>query len=197
MPRTIKTSKEMILNKAFEILREQGLDGINAREIAKRIGCSVQPLFYQFENMDELKKELLVEAEKYLYDYLLKNKIEGIPEYKQVGVNYIKFAQEEKKLFQTLFMNGEELLPLAFSNNSSEEYKELEKLIKISTNLDKNNIKEFHNRMWIFVHGIATLIANKTIKLTEEQIKSLLSYQFQALMLLEENPDNKWVLPNN
>ena len=48
--------------------------------------------------------------------------------------------------------------------------------------------------MWIFCHGIATLLANGTIKLTDNQIQDLLSYEFQALMLLEENPNNKWVL---
>ena len=50
--------------------------------------------------------------------------------------------------------------------------------------------------MWIFCHGIATLVANETIKLTDSQIQDLLSYEFQALMLLEENPNNKWVLNN-
>ena len=49
--------------------------------------------------------------------------------------------------------------------------------------------------MCIFCHGIATLVANDTVSLTDEQIEQLLSYQFQALMLLEENPNNKWVLP--
>ena len=49
--------------------------------------------------------------------------------------------------------------------------------------------------MWIFCHGIATLVANNTIYLTDQQIQELLSYEFQALMLLEENPNNKWVLP--
>ena len=29
---------------------------------------------------------------------------------------------------------------------------------------------------------------------SDEQIKSLLSQEFQALMLLEENPNNKWIL---
>ena len=38
-------------------------------------------------------------------------------------------------------------------------------------------------------------INNDTIKLTDKQIQELLSYEFQALMLLEENPNNKWVLP--
>ena len=49
--------------------------------------------------------------------------------------------------------------------------------------------------MWIFCHGIASLVANNTIVLTDMQIKQLLSYEFQALMLLEENPNNRWVLP--
>mgnify|MGYP004641000417 FL=1 len=48
--------------------------------------------------------------------------------------------------------------------------------------------------MWIFCHGIATLVANNTVVLTDAQVQQLLSYEFQALMLLEENPDNKWVL---
>ena len=48
--------------------------------------------------------------------------------------------------------------------------------------------------MWLFTHGIATLSANDTILFTDKQISDLLSYEFQALMLLEENPDNKWVL---
>ena len=57
-----------------------------------------------------------------------------------------------------------------------------------------NDIKDFHTKMWIFCHGIATLVANGTVKLTDNQIQELLSDEFQALMLLEENPNNKWVL---
>ena len=67
-------------------------------------------------------------------------------------------------------------------------------LVRISTNLDDEDIKNFHTNMWIFCHGIATLVANNTIFLTDNQIEQMLSYEFQALMLLKENPDNKWVL---
>ena len=62
-------------------------------------------------------------------------------------------------------------------------------------NIKEEDIKDFHTKMWIFCHGIATLVANDTIKLTDNQIQDLLSCEFQALMLLEENPNNKWVLP--
>ena len=117
-----------------------------------------------------------------------------IPKYKQVGINYIKFAKKEKKLFQTLFMSDTGLTPDAFVAKSGNDYKEIEKLVRISTNLKDDDIKDFHTKMWIFCHGIATLVANGTIKLTDNQIQELLSYEFQALMLLEENPNNKWVL---
>ena len=33
-------------------------------------------------------------------------------------------------------------------------------------------------------------------KCTDKDISDLLSSEFQALMLLEENPNNKWVLNN-
>ena len=74
------------------------------------------------------------------------------------------------------------------------EFKEIEKFVKLSTNLKNEEIKSFHVKMWIFTHGLATLVASNTINFNDQQIRDLLSYEFQALMLLEENPNNKWVL---
>lgn len=195
MPTKIKISKEMILETAFEIVRKYGTEKLSNRELASKLNCSIRPIYYQFENSEELQKELYKKIERYFYNFLLDNMIEDIPKYKQVGINYIKFAKKEQKLFQTLFLNETGLTPNAFVSKDGDDYKELEKLIKISTKLEEEDIKSFHTKMWIFCHGIATLVANDTVSLTDEQIEQLLSYQFQALMLLEENPNNKWVLP--
>lgn len=196
MPTKIKISKDMILDTAFEIVKQHGIEKLSNREIANKLKCSIRPIYYQFSNVEEMQKELYLKIEKYFYKFLLDNMIEGIPSYKQVGINYIKFAKKEKKLFQTLFMNETGLTPNVFVSKVGDDYKEVEKLIKLSTNLKDNDIKDFHTKMWIFCHGIATLVANTTINLTDTQIQQLLSYEFQALMLLEENPNNKWVLPN-
>ena len=195
MPTKIKISKEMILETAFEIVRKYGTEKLSNRELASKLNCSIRPIYYQFENSEELQKELYKKIERYFYNFLLDNMIEDIPKYKQVGINYIKFAKKEQKLFQTLFLNETGLTPNAFVSKEGDDYKELENLIKISTKLKEEDIKSFHTKMWIFCHGIATLVANDTVSLTDEQIEQLLSYQFQALMLLEENPNNKWVLP--
>ena len=194
MPTKIRISKEMILDAAFEIVRKDGMEKLSNRELANKLSCSIRPIYYQFENVEEMQKELYLKIEQYFYKFILENMVEGIPKYKQVGINYIKFAKKEKKLFQTLFMTDVGLTPDAFILKAGEDYKEIEKFIKISANIKEEDIKDFHTKMWIFCHGIATLVANDTIKLTDNQIQDLLSYEFQALMLLEENPNNKWVL---
>lgn len=185
----------MILDAAFEIVRKDGMEKLSNRELANKLSCSIRPIYYQFENVEEMQKELYLKIEQYFYKFILDNMVEEIPKYKQVGINYIKFAKKEKKLFQTLFMTDVGLTPDAFVSKAGEDYKEIEKFIKISANIKEEDIKDFHTKMWIFCHGIATLVANDTIKLTDNQIQDLLSCEFQALMLLEENPNNKWVLP--
>ena len=194
MPTKVKVSKDMILEAAFEIVRKHGMEKLSNRELADKLKCSIRPIYYQFENVEEMQKELYKKIEHYFYKFLLDNMVEGIPKYKQIGINYIKFAKKEKKLFQTLFMSEMGLTPDAFVLKGGKDYEEIAKLVKISTNLNENDIKDFHTKMWIFCHGIATLVACGTVKLTDNQVQELLSYEFQALMLLEENPKNKWVL---
>ena len=194
MPTSLKISKDMILDTAFKIAQSEGLESVSNRRIAKELNCSIRPIYYQFKNVLELHKDLYVRIEKYFYKYVFDNTISSVPLYKQIGINYIKFAKEENKLFHILFMSETKLFCEDFIKEDVEDYKELENIIKISTNLSEEAVLSFHTKMWIFCHGIATLVANDTIYLTDNQIEELLSYEFQALMLLEENPNNKWIL---
>ena len=54
MPKQIKISKEMILDAAFEIARKDGLDKISNRELANKLKCSIRPIYYQFQNVEEI-----------------------------------------------------------------------------------------------------------------------------------------------
>lgn len=196
MSKNVTITKEMILASAFDIVREKGLEGISNRELAKKLNCSIRPIYYQFQNVEELYNELYVEIEKYFYKFLMDNMNDDMPKYKQVGINYIKFAKEEKEFFKILFMSEIDLGLNDFIAKDMEDFKELSKLIKISTNLNDEDIESFHIKMWIFSHGLATLVASSTLNISDKQLKQLLSLEFQALMLLKENPNNKWVLKN-
>lgn len=196
MPTTIRITKEMILNAAFDITRNEGIEKLSNREIAKKMNCSIRPIYYQFKNSEELYKELYNKINSYFYDFIMKNIADDIPHYKQIGINYIKFAQEETNLFKVLFMSPARNLPNTFVETDKTGFAGVVAAIKLSTHLSDKAIKSFHTKMWIFVHGIATLTVSRSFKFTDEQIKDLLSQEFQALMLLEENSNNKWILKN-
>lgn len=196
MPTTIRITKEMILNAAFDITRNEGIEKLSNREIAKKMNCSIRPIYYQFKNSEELYKALYNKINSYFYDFIMKNIADDIPHYKQIGINYIKFAQEETNFFKVLFMSPARDVPNIFVATDKNGFAGVIDAIKLSTHLSEKDIKSFHTKMWIFVHGIATLTVSRSFKFTDEQIKDLLSQEFQALMLLEENPNNKWILKN-
>ena len=197
MSTTLKITKDMILDTAFSIARKSGIEKVSNREIAKRLNCSIRPIYYQFKNVKELNSELLKKIDDYFYKYLFENINQDIPKYKQVGINYIKFASCEKELFKILFMSEFDLAVSDFVKGNSYGYQNILTFIKESNGVS-TDVSSFHVKMWIFAHGIASLVATNTIHLTDDEISNLLSSEFQALMLLEENPDNKWkIIPKN
>ena len=103
LPTTTKITKEMILNTAFEIAREKGFEKISNRELDKKMNCSIRPIYYQFKNVEELNKELYKKIERYFYEFLIDNMIKDVPLYKQIGINYIKFAIAENNLLSESF----------------------------------------------------------------------------------------------
>ena len=103
MPPKPKVTKESIVNAAFEILRKEGIDKINARAVCERLNCSTQPIFWHFKNMEELKDETIRKAKDLYNEYIQTALKEPLP-FKAAGLAYIKFAKDEPLLFSLLFM---------------------------------------------------------------------------------------------
>ena len=100
MPPITKVSKEDIIDKTYQILSKEGIDAINARRIAKELNCSVQPIFSNFSNMEELINEVTNLAKQNCFDFLLSKGSNNDKPYKQVGLNYMKFAKDKPYLFK-------------------------------------------------------------------------------------------------
>lgn len=175
----------MILNAAFQIAKTSGLDKVSNREIAKRLNCSIRPIYYQFRDVQEMNSELIKKIWQYFYDYIFTKRDENIPEYKKTGINYIDFACNEKELFKILFMTNDKYLP-----DDDENFKKISMLIKESGKVKDNEIKTFHYKMWIFTHGLASLIATNAIKISKKEISDLLTEEFNALIEIEKKEGN-------
>lgn len=49
-----KITKEIVVNTAFEIARNSGMEQVLVKNIADKIGCSVQPIYSYCKNMEGL-----------------------------------------------------------------------------------------------------------------------------------------------
>jgi AcrR family transcriptional regulator len=50
---------ECILDGALQITKEEGFSNFGAREVAKKVNMSTQPIYLSFKNMDDLRSKLL------------------------------------------------------------------------------------------------------------------------------------------
>lgn len=157
MPPRFKFTRDEMIASALNIVREDGITGLTARSLAAELGCSVKPIFGLFQNMEEVQQEVLNAAHTLYQDYLkVDMESEKYPPYKASGMAYIRFAKEEKELFKLLFMRdrtGERI---------EDERKEIEPLLEIirkNTGLGEEDAYRFHLEMWLYVHGIGTMIA--------------------------------------
>lgn len=177
MPPKIKFSKEKIAEKALEIVRQSGIENLSARSLAEELGCSPQPIFSYFENMEEVKLKVFEMAVKEYNSYTECEVKKGIyPEYKSRGMAYIRFAREEKQLFRLLFMGDKKAV------SSTDELFDNE-VVRLTENLKLTNDKArlFHLEMWIFVHGIASMMVSESIDLEEDLISGMLSDIYKGL----------------
>lgn len=181
MPPLKKYTKEEIINVAYKIVEEEGFDGINARHIAKKLGCSVQPIFHNFTSMEEVKKEVTKKMYNKYKEYMTNHKN---PEkvYKQQGMSYIKFARDYKEFFKILFMQPTNLEAEAFITSDSASKDIITSGQKL-TGFSYEKQKKFHVRVWIFTHGLACLVAMGTIKVTESELENLLETTVREMLI--------------
>ena len=62
MARKATVTENMILDNAFALMREEGFEQVTARKLAAKVGCSTQPIFRLYENMDQLIGEIYKRA---------------------------------------------------------------------------------------------------------------------------------------
>ena len=178
MPPKVKITKEDIINKGIVLVREHGAESFNARRIAAALGCSTQPIFSNFESMEDLYAQLITEAYKIYLDFIQNELKDGkYPPYKAYGMAYIRFAKEEKELFKLLFMRdrtGEEL-------STSPDFEQSVEMIMKANNFSREIAKLMHLEMWACVHGIATMLATSFLSLDWELVCAMLTDMYMGL----------------
>ena len=100
MPPKQSITKEMIIDAAFVLVRKKGISALSARNIAKSLNCSTQPIYSCFKTMSDLEKEIIQKATGFVQDKYLVSKTKQDNNFRSIGLGYIAMAKKEKHLFQ-------------------------------------------------------------------------------------------------
>ena len=152
MPAAKKVSRDEIIDAAVEVLRNRGFSAINARSVAKKLGCSTQPIYFSFQNMDELK-DALTERAVEMHTQLVRDSLrvhDGNDScYSSYGMGFVKFAAEEKQLFRWLYLDGGSSIRIGAIFCSLRLFKRLSRNSDTARILRENSIRTWYNKSGI------------------------------------------------
>ena len=169
MPRKAATTRQAMVEGAFELVRREGHDALTARALAMELGCSTQPIMYRFPDLSKLREEVYRRADAFHTSYILKGgSLLGI------GLRYVRFAAEEPQLFRLLFQSGH------FGGESLQglirapEAAPILQAMGPSGSDDPESAAKAFGCLYVAVHGYASLIANNAMEFDEPTIEDAL-----------------------
>lgn len=177
MPRKPSTTREQIIEGAFRLVRREGISALTARNLAGELGCSTQPVMYQFPNLSELKDLVYEKADAFHTEYITENK-----DFLEIGLRYIRFACEETNLFVFLFQSGRfdgmNLGTLAHQSADNTIVR------AASRDLEMNEPEalDAFEILFAMVHGYACLAAGNALEYDEQTLRKNLTAAAEGLM---------------
>ena len=156
-----RITKEMVVDAAFEIARKGGMEQVIVKNIAEKLGCSVQPIYSYCTNMEGLRTEVEQKARQFLQAYL---EAHSDPQdlFRSTGHAYLQLAKEEPQILRIF------VLQKRANVSSLEELYQLEtnpqvaKRIAADLNISIETAKQLHLHMLIYTIGIGTIFAVTT-----------------------------------
>ena len=185
MPPKPKFTIEQVAQTALEIVKQEGVDALTARELGKRLNASASPIFTVFRGMDEVKAEARVlglrEFETYIGDFR-----DYTPAFKRIGMRMVSYAIRHPEMFKFLFMQehpggqsfGRTIADLGGMTDTCVM------LIRRDYGMTEKEALLLFEQLWVHAFGLGALCAMKVCDLTETEISEQLGQVFAGMVMV-------------
>jgi len=179
---SLKFNRESVLDAALEAVRERGYDALSARIVAEHAGCSVQPIYSLFGDMEGLMRALYDHARAWVTAYNAEHAKDGENIFESNGRAHLRLARDESNLFAFLYLS-----PYLDARNLDELYKSVsqpgvEKCIMELGHLDAAAAHELYLNMIVYTHGLAVLLCSGA-ELSEDELADRVFVAFKAFAI--------------
>lgn len=161
-----RITREMVLDAAFAIAREQGMEQVLVKNIAGRLKCSVQPIYSYCESMEALRDEVSRRACEAARAFVAE-RIDAGDRFCTTGRAWLELAQREPQLFR---------LFLAHPRRDAASWEDLYRAetdpsiageIARGLGLSEDAARRLHLQMLIYTVGLGTIFATTQIPADE------------------------------
>ncbi len=181
MSRKKTITGESIINEGFRIIKQEGLDCLNARHLAEEMGITTTPIFTNFGSMENLQTAIRTKAKKECETYLLQA-LDYPMVFKEFGMRFLSLAIDNPNVFKFVFLK-----PFLLDDMKEEQkedfhsvFKPIIDAIRNPYNLNEDGISELIHILVTFTLGLAmTYIVGKK-KPSEAAYGIMLSHLFDA-----------------
>lgn len=186
MPPKSDITRELIIQAAFGIVREQGLELLSARNIAQKLNCSTQPIYSLYGNMEEIKSEAYQMALEFARSSMTSYKDDQNSPALNLAIGFLLFAKQERHLFRTVYLSGyksydldhEEFIGEAISTAYMRHSKRLH-------SASDTTLKRIFLNLTIYLIGLGAMIHSSTLKLEVDEAALMVKEMYETLLQRE------------
>ncbi len=182
MPPKAKITRDMIVDAAFSLVRREGHEALNVRTLAKALGCSTQPILYNFATVEELKAAVYRRADDFHTACILPREGRGADVLLQLGLNYVRFGHEERHLFRFLFesnqFRGMDMKGLLQGPGAAE----LVAILAGGLGCATAEAEKVFLTFFAVAHGLASLLCNNAMAYDETECAGMLETVFNGVL---------------
>ena len=173
MPPKQRITREMILESAFAMFCKEGMDVVNARSVAKALGCSTQPIFSYSSGMQDLKDALDAKAQE-----MYAMNVTTLPESENWLVDmltaHVNFACEHVHLYNHLFRSVRQN-PSRLSSYKG-LFAALTENVQKKENLSEENAYKLVDEIGIYANGMINRLQIRGFKTTDVHHRISVAY---------------------
>lgn len=176
-----RITKEMVVDAAFDIARKGGMDQVMVKNIAGKLGCSVQPIYSYCNNMEGLRHAVTVKARGFVREYITAH-LDKNNMFRSTGSAYIQLAEEEPHLFHIFILQKREGISSLEDLYRLEANPHTAECIADQLNISIAQAKRLHLNMLIYTIGIGTIFSAAEPGISADEILAQQEFAYQAFV---------------
>lgn len=176
-----RITKEMVVNAAFEIARSGGMEQVMVKNIAEKIGCSVQPIYSYCQNMDNLRQDVTRQVSRFIQKYTAAH-INKEDLFRSTGQAYIQLAQDEPHLFKIFILHQREGISSLNDLYQSEADPHTAEIIARELDISTEQARQLHLNMLIYTIGLGTIFSVTSPGISADEIFTQQEAAYEAFL---------------